>query len=115
MKNLFLLFALFCSTSLFAQKELNLWDFIGSWTYLEGFDIFTFYPENDIIKVKLTTKETGYTANMTVVGIKNDSLITELYTPKNNWYVRKAFCIKNNTLIAKTTGNSNMIEYYKKI
>ena len=115
MKNVFLLFALVCSTSLFAQQELDLWNFVGSWTYKEGANIFTFYPEEDILKVKLTTKETGYTAEMNVLGVDKDSLVTELHTPKNNWYVRKVFYIKNHTLIAKTTGNSNMIEYYKKI
>jgi len=115
MKNVFLLFALFCSTSLFAQQKIDLWNFVGSWTYEECFNIFTFYPEDNIINVRLTEKETGYTAQMNVLGVDKDSLITELHTPQNNWYVRKVFYIKNHTLIAKTTGNSNMIEYYKKI
>jgi hypothetical protein len=109
------LFAFFCSTSLFAQKELDPWDFVGSWTYPECLNVFVFYPENNILKIKLVEKYTGYTADMSILSVKKDSLITELYTPKNNWYVRKVFYIENNILIAKTTGNSNKTEYYKKI
>lgn len=115
MKNVFLLLALVCSTSLFGQQKLDLWDFVGSWTYPECYDVFVFYPENNILKIKLITKTTGYIADVNVLGIEGDSLVTELHTPKNNWYVKMVFYIKNHTLIAKTTGNSNMIEYYKKI
>ena len=115
MKKLILLLAITFSTSLFSQEEVNLWDFVGSWAYPEGLNIFTFYPESDTIKVKLITKDTGYVVNMDVLEVKGDSLITELNTPRNNWYVKKVFYIKNNTLIAKTTGSSNNVEYFKKI
>ena len=115
MKKLILLLAITFSTSLFSQEEVNLWDFVGSWAYPEGLNIFTFYPESDTIKVKLITKDTGYVVDMDVLEVKGDSLITELHTNRNNWYVKKVFYIKNNTLIAKTTGSSNNVEYFKKI
>ena len=115
MKKLILLLAITFSTSLFSQEEVNLWDFVGSWAYPEGLNIFTFYPESDTIKVKLITKDTGYVVDMDVLEVKGDSLITELLTPRNNWYVKKVFYIKNNTLIAKKTGSSNNVEYFKKI
>jgi len=99
----------------FVQKELDLRDFIGAWTYPEGYNIFVFYPVDDVLKIKLITKKTGYIADMSILGVEKDSLITELYTPKNNWYIRKVFYIKKGTLIAKTTGNSNRTEYFKKI
>jgi hypothetical protein len=116
MKKLILLLAITFSTSLFSQEEVNLWDFVGSWAYPEGLNIFTFYPESDTIKVKLYQQKTlGMLLTWTFWKLQGDSLITELHTPRNNWYVKKVFYIKNNTLIAKTTGSSNNVEYFKKI
>lgn len=115
MKNLIAAVLVFVSFSAFGQKELDPWDFVGSWTYSECLNVFVFYPENNILKIKLVEKYTGYTADMSILGVEKDSLITELYTPKNNWYVRKVFYIENNILIAKTTGNSNKTEHFKKI
>ena len=104
MKNVFLLFALVCSTSLFAQNKFD-----GQWIYEPSDYILNIQTKNN--KLFLHNPEIKDTLHKTIVHKNEKEILSRVTTPQGCYDVKYEFL--NNQLIATFPFNYKIT--YKKL